>query len=120
MTIAIIGCGPVAVCALICALDYKPARIFAVDSVPARLEKATSLGAVPLNFKEVDVKRKIFEKTGGVGADAVIEVVGHSDALRTAWKVVRIGGKISVSGECMYLGLEGEGGLGGGWTGGRA
>src|SRR6266511_1991278 len=36
MTIAIIGCGPVAVCALICALDYKPARIFAVDSVPAR------------------------------------------------------------------------------------
>lgn len=99
MDVAIIGCGPVGLCAIVNALEYKPARIFAIDSVPERLATAKKLGCVPLNFKDQDVKAAILEATGGKGVDAAIEVVGLSPALRTAFDIVRFGGKISVIGE---------------------
>lgn len=86
-------------CALVCALEYRPAQIIAVDSVSERLERAKKLGAIPLNFKTQDVKAEVLKATDDAGADAVIEAVGHEDALRTAFEVVRAGGKISVIGK---------------------
>jgi threonine dehydrogenase-like Zn-dependent dehydrogenase len=44
-TVVLFGCGPVGLCALISALEYRPAALIAVDSVPDRLERARSLGA---------------------------------------------------------------------------
>lgn len=86
-----IGCGPVGLCALIAATSFSPARIFAIDSVPSRLELAKSLGAEPLNFIEDKgaVKERILEATDGRGADVVLEVVGNSPALRMGFDVVR-------------------------------
>ncbi|KAK4039691.1 hypothetical protein C8A01DRAFT_36315 [Parachaetomium inaequale] len=97
--VVVIGCGPVGLCAIVSAMEYKPRHVFAVDSVPARLEVARGLGAEPLNFlgeggKEAMLKR-VREVTGGRGADAVIEVVGLSPALRTAFELVRPFGVIS-------------------------
>ena len=103
MTVVVIGCGPVALCAMICALEYKPARIVAIDSVPDRLKRAESLGCIPLNFKELDVVKEILRLTNGNGAHAVIEVVGLSPALKTAFDVVCPGGKISSVGKLLYL-----------------
>jgi threonine dehydrogenase-like Zn-dependent dehydrogenase len=99
MTIVVIGCGPVALCAIICALEYKPARIFAVDSVADRLNTAKDLGCIPLNFKEVSVIDEIKKATDGNGAHAVIEVVGLSPALKTAYDIICPGGKISSVGK---------------------
>ena len=99
MTLAVIGCGPVALCAIICALEYKPARIFAIDSVPSRLEKARGLGCIPVNFKSEDAVKSIREATDGNGVHAVIEGVGLSPALKTAYDIVCPGGKISSFGE---------------------
>ncbi|KAI0191430.1 alcohol dehydrogenase GroES-like domain-containing protein [Xylaria flabelliformis] len=96
-TAVVVGCGPVGLCALISALEYKPKHIFAIDSVDSRLEIARSLGAEPLNFK-TDPKgmiKRIKEVTEGRGADVVIEVVGLKPALRTAYEVVRPFGFIS-------------------------
>lgn len=78
-------------CALIAATSFSPARIFAIDSVPSRLELAKSLGAEPLNFMEDKraVKERILEATDGRGADVVLEVVGNSPALRMGFDVVR-------------------------------
>lgn len=98
MTVVVIGCGPVALCAMVSALEYKPKALYAVDSVPERLEHAKKMGATPLNFKETDVKAEIMKATNNIGADAVIEVVGHPDALKTAFDIVRHAGKISVIG----------------------
>lgn len=95
MTVAVIGCGPVALCAIICALEYKPARIFAIDSVPTRLQTAANLGCVAVNFKEVDAVAEIKKATDNNGVHAVIEGVGLSPALRTAYDIVCPGGKIS-------------------------
>lgn len=96
-TVVVIGCGPVGLCAIVSALEYKPKHLFAIDSVDSRLELARSLGAEPLNFitgKETMIPR-IKEVTDGRGADAVIEVVGFSPALRTAFDVIRPFGFIS-------------------------
>lgn len=96
-TIVVVGCGPVGLCAIVSALEYKPKHIFAVDSVDSRLELARGLGAVPLNFLEGKdaMLEKVRAVTDGRGADAVIEVVGLSPALRTAFDLIRPFGVIS-------------------------
>ncbi|KAH6849803.1 dehydrogenase-like protein [Chaetomium sp. MPI-CAGE-AT-0009] len=98
-TVVVVGCGPVGLCAIVSALEYAPRKVFAVDSVPARLEVARGLGAEPLNFAGEGGKEAMVERvkavTEGRGADAVIEVVGLSPALRTAFDLIRPFGVIS-------------------------
>ncbi|KAF5589459.1 hypothetical protein FPCIR_6765 [Fusarium pseudocircinatum] len=96
-TVVILGCGPVGLCAVTTASHFKPKHLFAVDSVDGRLELARKLGAEPLDFaKDKDAMfRRIQEVTEGRGADIVIEVVGLSSALRTAFDIVRPFGIIS-------------------------
>ncbi|RYP60235.1 hypothetical protein DL769_008196 [Monosporascus sp. CRB-8-3] len=96
-TAVVIGCGPVGLCAIVSALEYKPKHLFAVDSIDSRLELAKSLGAEPLNFKTEReyMTSRIKEVTDGRGADIVIEVVGLSPALRTAFDILRPFGFIS-------------------------
>ncbi|KAG0639528.1 chaperonin 10-like protein [Tuber brumale] len=95
-TVVPIGCGPVGLCALTAATSFNPACIFAIDSVPSRLELAKSLDAEPLNFMENKraVKERIIEATDGRGADVVMEVVGNTPALRMGFDVVRPWGAI--------------------------
>ncbi|RYO79804.1 hypothetical protein DL766_006574 [Monosporascus sp. MC13-8B] len=96
-TAVVIGCGPVGLCAIVSALEYKPKHLFAIDSIDSRLELAKSLGAEPLNFK-TDIENmasRIREVTDGRGADIVIEVVGLSPALRMAFDILRPFGFIS-------------------------
>ncbi|KZZ99331.1 Alcohol dehydrogenase superfamily, zinc-type [Moelleriella libera RCEF 2490] len=96
-TIVVIGCGPVGLCAIACASSVRPRHLFAVDAIDSRLELARNLGAKPLNYKlDPDgMKRQILEATEGRGADMVVEVVGQSPALRTAFELVRPFGAIS-------------------------
>lgn len=97
VTAVVIGCGPVGLCAIVSALEYKPKHLFAIDGVDSRLELAKGLGAEPLNFVKdrQAVIDRIKEVTDGRGADIVIEVVGLSPALRTAYDVLRPFGFIS-------------------------
>jgi threonine dehydrogenase-like Zn-dependent dehydrogenase len=93
----VIGCGPVGLCAIIAATSFKPKKVFAVDSVDSRLELARQLGAEPLNFAtdKEGMFAKVKEATEGRGADVVIEGVGLSPALRTAFDLLRPWGTIS-------------------------
>lgn len=99
MSIAVIGCGPVALCSIISAREYKPARIFAIDSVPSRLQAAKELGCIPINFLEMDPVAYIKKATDDNGVHAVIEGVGLTPALKTAFNIVCPGGKISSFGK---------------------
>lgn len=96
-TMVIVGCGPVGLCALVAALHFKPKHLFAIDSIDSRLQLAKQLGAEPLNFQKdrEGMVSRIQEVTGGRGADMVVEVVGLSPALRTAFDVLRPFGVIS-------------------------
>jgi threonine dehydrogenase-like Zn-dependent dehydrogenase len=97
LTVVVIGCGPVGLCALINAEEYKPKHLFAIDSVDSRLELAKNLGAEPLNFlsDKEGMEKRIKEVTEGRGADVAIEVVGLSPALKTAFDLIRPWGIIS-------------------------
>lgn len=95
--VAVLGCGPVGLCAVINALEYRPRALLAVDSVPSRLDVAKSLGAEVWNFEtnRVALEERVKHLTEGRGADAVIEVVGSSPALRLAYDLLRPAGIIS-------------------------
>lgn len=96
-TVVLIGCGPVALCALVNIVDFEPKHILAVDSIPSRLELARSLGAEPWNFQtdREGLDARVKELTDGRGADVVIEVVGLSPALKMGYELLRPWGVIS-------------------------
>jgi threonine dehydrogenase-like Zn-dependent dehydrogenase len=74
--VAIFGCGPVGLMAIQCAFLKGAGRIFAIDAIPDRLDRAQFLGAEIINFANEDPVKTIHELTGGVGADRVIDAVG--------------------------------------------
>jgi 2-desacetyl-2-hydroxyethyl bacteriochlorophyllide A dehydrogenase len=94
-TYAVIGCGPVGLMAVVAAKHLGAENLFAIDYSNERLQMAKQFGAVPLNPSSVDVKTTIMNVTNGRGADAVMEVVGSSEALRSAIDLLRPGGTIS-------------------------
>lgn len=94
--VAVLGCGPVGLAAVVAAGEQGARRVLAVDSIPARLALAARFGAEPLTLDRVtDVVR---EATDGRGADAVLEVVGSAEASRLAFDLVRPGGVVAIAG----------------------
>src|ERR1700710_1721551 len=75
-TVAVLGLGPVGLCAVQTALAGGASHVFAVDSVEARLELAAQFGATPVHLTEGNPKAEVRGATGGRGADVVIEAVG--------------------------------------------
>jgi threonine dehydrogenase-like Zn-dependent dehydrogenase len=97
-TVAVIGCGPVGLFAILCANLFDPVRVLAIDRVAARLDLARRLGATPIDASVQDPRSAIYEVTDGRGADAVIEAVGLAETVQLAIDLVRIGGVVSVVG----------------------
>jgi threonine dehydrogenase-like Zn-dependent dehydrogenase len=80
-TVFVFGCGPVGQFAIASALLMDAGRVFAVDTVPARLDAARSQGAETIDFEQEDPVEILKELTNGIGPDRVIDAVGI-DALR--------------------------------------
>lgn len=97
-TYAVLGCGSVGLMAVLATRMLGATQIYAIDTVPERLEKAKSFGAIPINFKTQNPVEIIMEATKGIGADAVLEVVGSNEASGMAMRLVRLGGTISTVG----------------------
>ena len=75
-------------------------QIFAIDTIPERLEMAAKFGAIPVDPAHIVAREVIREATEGRGADAVMEAVGSHGAVRLALELVRPGGIISSVGVC--------------------
>lgn len=75
-TVAVWGCGPVGLFAVQSAFLMGAERVIAIDHFPRRLELARRFGAETINFEETDTAAALFEMTGGIGPDAVIDSVG--------------------------------------------
>ncbi|MCS7304597.1 MAG: galactitol-1-phosphate 5-dehydrogenase [Thermoguttaceae bacterium] len=98
-TAVIIGTGMVGLLAVQVLRQAGCSRIWAVDLDPGRLELACQLGAqVGFRPDEVDVAKEIRHRTGGRGADVVLEVVGLSQTVGLAVEIVRKGGAVSLVG----------------------
>ena len=94
-TAVVIGLGAVGLCALRSALFLGAARVFAVDPVAARRDRAAALGAIAIPAPAVQA---VMEATGGIGADSVIDAVGNDTSLDDSLATVRAGGTVSVVG----------------------
>jgi threonine dehydrogenase-like Zn-dependent dehydrogenase len=73
-------------------------RVLAADRVPERLALAESLGAEPVDAREGDIAEQVKARTGGLGADAVVEAVGHDATMNAAIAAVRTSRTVSVVG----------------------
>lgn len=82
--VAVIGAGPVGMCAMLCAKRMGANKIIAIDINENRLKIA------PADYKIKDnVEAQIKKITNGIGADAVIEAAGASQTFELAWKIAR-------------------------------
>jgi 2-desacetyl-2-hydroxyethyl bacteriochlorophyllide A dehydrogenase len=93
--VVVLGCGPVGLMAVMCAVGLAR-RVITVDGVPARRDLAESLGASAVD--PAAAAEAVSAATGGLGADAVIEASGAPAALSSALGLVRPQGVISVVG----------------------
>ena len=76
-TLAVFGLGPIGQMAGRIALHREAGQVIGVDLVPERLEMARRHGVEVMDLNEVDdVPEAIREKTGGRGADSVVDAVG--------------------------------------------
>lgn len=96
--VAVVGCGPIGLAAVLSALDLGSDRVFAIDSVPERLALAERWGATGVDLKSGHAEEVLREATEGRGADAVIEAVGSREATRLAFELVRPVGTIAAAG----------------------
>ena len=96
-SIAIVGCGPVGLMAVIGARELGAERVFAIDSLPERLALAARFGAEPIPLDEHTVER-VRAATAGLGAQGVVEAVGSPAAMRLAYELVRTGGTLAAVG----------------------
>ncbi|HEY1273399.1 MAG TPA: alcohol dehydrogenase catalytic domain-containing protein [Thermoleophilaceae bacterium] len=97
-TAAVLGLGPVGLCAVQAARAAGATKVIAIDSVEERLRTAEALGAQPVHLTEEDPGAAVKEATGGRGVDAAIEAVGHPDALEMACRATRKAGTVSAIG----------------------
>ncbi len=111
-SVAVLGLGPVGLCAVQAALAAGATQVFAVDSVEQRLEMAARFGATPLHLDEADPKRAVRDATDGLGVDIVVDAVGDPGPLAMAVSLARDAG--TVSGIGAYAG-KGEVPIGLAW-----
>jgi 2-desacetyl-2-hydroxyethyl bacteriochlorophyllide A dehydrogenase len=95
---AVLGLGPVGLCAVQAARAVGAARVLAIDSVPERLAVAEALGGVPVHLTEDDPRAAAREATEGRGVDVCVDAVGHPDALDMAVRLTRPCGSVQCIG----------------------
>jgi len=94
-TVAVLGLGPVGLCAVQAARASGATHVFAIDTVAARLELAGSFGATPVHLTEEDPKGTVRTATEGLGVDVVVDAVGDPGPLALAVSLARDAGTIS-------------------------
>jgi threonine dehydrogenase-like Zn-dependent dehydrogenase len=127
-TVAVWGCGPVGLMAMMSARHLGAERVIGIDRFPDRLQAARAqCQAEVLNYEEVDVAEALQNMTGGRGPDSCIDAVGmeavgtgfegvydsvkqalrletdRASALRQLAKACRKGGTLSIVG--VYAGF---------------
>ena len=90
-TIAVIGAGPVGLCAMMCAKYSGANCVIAIDIDDSRLEiaKKENLADYFINPDKTDVEKEVKNLTHNRGADGVIECAGGKNTFEMSWKIAR-------------------------------
>lgn len=105
--VAIIGAGPIGLCAVACARACGMGRVVVIEKLPRRGALALALGADEvIDPSEVDPAEAVHELTNGGGVDIAVECVGLVSTMNLAIRLAKPGGL------AVLLGVaEGEGAL---------
>lgn len=98
-TAVVTGSGCIGLVSLMALKAMGVSKVYVVDVMPKRLEKALELGADGvINGKEEDTVQRVLELTGGVGCDLVIETAGSEITTRQAIQFAKKGATIVLVG----------------------
>ena len=76
-SVVVFGAGPVGLMAAYSSVIKGAAEVYSVDHVQERLDKAESIGAIPINYDEADPVEQIKDRRGGQGTDKGVDAVGY-------------------------------------------
>jgi L-iditol 2-dehydrogenase len=96
-TVVVVGPGVMGLLAADCATILGAGRVLVVGR-GQRLAKAVELGHEPVDFTAEDAVAAVRERTGGRGADSVLECSGDADAVGQSLEMLRRGGRVAVVG----------------------
>lgn len=98
-TVVVVGDGPVGLCGVLAASRMGAERIIAMSRHVPRQSVATEFGATDIVAVRGDEGvAAIHEMTAGGGADAVLECVGTTESMQTAFEIPRPGATIGFVG----------------------
>ncbi|SFW85552.1 zinc-dependent alcohol dehydrogenase family protein [Amycolatopsis australiensis] len=98
-TAVVVGDGAVGLCGVIAAKELGAERIIAMSRHESRQKLATEFGATDIVTERGDEGvAAIKDRTGGIGADAVLECVGTAESMRQALRSARPGGNVGFVG----------------------
>lgn len=97
-TVAVLGAGPVGICACLCARLFGVGQVILADIDPVRLSFARAHGVADLYADPHACSLEAFVRaaTGGRGADGVIEAAGTPETFELAWRAARANGVVAV------------------------
>jgi alcohol dehydrogenase len=93
-SVAVLGLGPVGLCAVQAAVAAGAGPVIAIDTVEERLRTAGEFGATPIHLTEQSPRDVVKELTLGRGVDVTVDAVGHPDALELAIRLARKAGTV--------------------------
>ncbi|OPA77743.1 L-threonine 3-dehydrogenase [Paenibacillus selenitireducens] len=98
-SVAIIGAGPIGLMAAAVAKACGAGKVIAVDVNEYRLALAVKLGADAIvNSRMESMAERLRELTGGEGAEVVLEMSGHPEAIRDGFEAAAHSGRVSLLG----------------------
>ncbi|NQX58067.1 L-threonine 3-dehydrogenase [Paenibacillus qinlingensis] len=98
-SVAIIGVGTIGLMAVAVAKASGAGLVIAADVNPYRLELARQMGADTLiNSTKTSLADAIMAATGGEGAEVVLEMSGHADAIRAGFEAAAPAARLSLLG----------------------
>jgi threonine dehydrogenase-like Zn-dependent dehydrogenase len=93
--VAVVGDGAVGLCGVIASRRLGAERIIMLGRHDDRVALARAFGASDVVSERGDAAiERVRDLTGGLGAHAVLECVGHGEAMRTAVSIARPGGAV--------------------------
>jgi threonine dehydrogenase-like Zn-dependent dehydrogenase len=93
--VAVVGDGAVGLCGVVAAKRLGAERIIFLGRHPDRIALAREFGATDVvRERGTEAVERVRELTRGQGAHAVLECVGHAEAMATAIEIARSGGAV--------------------------
>jgi threonine dehydrogenase-like Zn-dependent dehydrogenase len=93
--VAVVGDGAVGLCGVIAARRLGAERIILLGRHPDRIALAREFGATDVvSERGEEAIARVHDLTNGLGAQSVLECVGHGEAMLTALGIARAGGAV--------------------------